>query len=40
MSYKFETINGEVKETYVGPLVDVVETYAKLKENSGVFGTP
>nr|WP_231113809.1 putative integrase [Sulfurisphaera ohwakuensis] len=34
--YKLETVNGEVKETYVGPLVDVVETYIKLK--SGIIG--
>ncbi|SAI84105.1 putative integrase [Saccharolobus solfataricus] len=33
-----ETINGEVKETYVGPLVDVVETYEKLKDSSGGVG--
>ncbi|AAK40602.1 Integrase, probable(amino-end fragment) [Saccharolobus solfataricus P2] len=33
--YKLETINGEVKETYVGPLADVVETYEKLKDSSG-----
>ncbi|ARM77163.1 hypothetical protein B6F84_10560 [Acidianus manzaensis] len=37
--YKLETINGETKETYVGPLIDVVETYLKLKEN-GVWGIP
>ncbi|AAK41057.1 hypothetical protein SULI_09280 [Saccharolobus solfataricus] len=37
--YKLETINGEVKETYVGPLVDVVKTYEKLKEN-GVWVSP
>ncbi|WP_232616546.1 putative integrase [Sulfurisphaera tokodaii] len=26
-----ETVNGEVKETYVGPLIDMVGTYLKLK---------
>ncbi|WP_263991852.1 putative integrase [Saccharolobus islandicus] len=26
-----ETINGEIKERYVGPLADVVETYLKEK---------
>ncbi len=36
--YKLETINGEVKETYVGPLADVVETYEKLKDSSGGVG--
>ncbi|BFH73377.1 hypothetical protein SJAV_13210 [Sulfurisphaera javensis] len=29
--YKLETLNGEVKERYVGPLDDVVKTYVKLK---------
>ncbi|ADX82494.1 integrase [Sulfolobus islandicus HVE10/4] len=33
-----ETINGEVKERYVGPLADVVKTYIKLKEKEGVLG--
>ncbi|BAB65320.1 hypothetical protein STK_03425 [Sulfurisphaera tokodaii str. 7] len=28
--YKLETINGEVKERYVAPLIDVVETYIKI----------
>lgn len=32
--YNLETINGEIKETYVCPLVNVVETYIKLKDNS------
>ena len=32
--YKLETVNGETKERYVGPLIDVVETYLKMKENS------
>ncbi|WCM38546.1 hypothetical protein GO599_00730 [Sulfolobus islandicus] len=36
--YKLETINGEVKERYVGPLADVVKTYIKLKEKEGVLG--
>ncbi|BAB65291.1 putative integrase [Sulfurisphaera tokodaii] len=30
-AYKLETINGEVKERYVGSLVDVVESYLKMK---------
>ena len=34
--YKLENVNGEVKERYVGPLADVVETYEKLK--LGVLG--
>ncbi|AZG03466.1 hypothetical protein [Sulfolobus spindle-shaped virus] len=34
--YKLETINGEIKERYVGPLTDVVESY--LKEKEGVLG--
>ena len=34
--YKLETVNGEVKERYVGPLIDVVETYEKMK--LGVLG--
>ncbi|WP_187152659.1 putative integrase [Acidianus manzaensis] len=34
--YKLETINGEIKEHYVGPLIDIVETYEKLK--LGVWG--
>ncbi len=37
--YKLENINGETRERYVGPLVDVVETYLKLKENGDV-GAP
>ena len=36
--YKLENVNGEVKERYVGPLTDVVETYEKLK--LGVLGVP
>ncbi|ACR41945.1 ORF D-335 domain protein [Sulfolobus islandicus M.16.4] len=27
--YKLETINGEIKERYVGPLTDVVEFYIR-----------
>ena len=39
--YKLEYENGDVKETYVGSLTDVVESYLKLKENSiGVLGYP
>ncbi len=38
--YKLETVNGEVKERYVGPLIDVVETYLKLKNSSGGVGVP
>ena len=34
--YKLETVNGETKERYVGPLIDVVETYLKMK--LGVLG--
>jgi ORF D-335-like protein. len=33
-----ETINGEIKERYVGPLADVVESYLKLKESNGIGG--
>ncbi|WP_338600855.1 putative integrase [Sulfolobus tengchongensis] len=29
--YKLETINGKVKERYIGPLDDVVETYEKFR---------
>ena len=36
--YKLETINGEIKERYVGSLIDVVETYLKLKNSSGGVG--
>jgi hypothetical protein len=36
--YKLENVNGEVKERYVGPLADVVETYEKLKNSSGGVG--
>ncbi len=33
--YKIENDHsGNVRETYVGPLADVVETYEKMKENS------
>ena len=38
--YKLETVNGEVKERYVDPLTDVVETYEKLKNSSGGVGVP
>ncbi|BAB65389.1 hypothetical protein STK_04054 [Sulfurisphaera tokodaii str. 7] len=38
--YKLETINGEVKERYVAPLIDVVETYIKLKESGSVGVSP
>ncbi|BFI76775.1 putative integrase [Sulfurisphaera ohwakuensis] len=38
--YKLETVNGEVRETYVGPLIDVVETYIKLKESGSVGVSP
>ena len=31
-------MNSEVRETYVDPLIDVVETYLKLKENSSEGG--
>lgn len=36
--YKLEGTNGDVRETYVGPLIDVVETYLKLKSEAGVLG--
>ncbi|BFH72176.1 hypothetical protein SJAV_01200 [Sulfurisphaera javensis] len=29
--YKLENVNGEIRETYVGPLDKVVEAYEKLK---------
>ena len=35
--YKLENVNGEVKERYVGSLIDVVETYLKLKNSSGGY---
>ncbi len=37
--YKLEYENGKARETYVGPLIDVVKTYIKLKDNSGVSPT-
>lgn len=33
--YILETVNGDVRETYVGPLIDVVTTYRKLKDENG-----
>ena len=36
--YTLERANGDVRETYVGPLTDVVETYLKLKSEAGVLG--
>ena len=36
--YKLENVNGEVKEHYVGSLIDVVESYEKMK--LGVLGVP
>ena len=33
--YTLERANGDVRETYVGPLIDVVETYLKLKDSIG-----
>ncbi|WP_238025866.1 putative integrase, partial [Metallosphaera javensis (ex Hofmann et al. 2022)] len=36
--YVLEIVNGEMKERYLAPLVDVVRSYAKLKENGGVGG--
>gem|GEM_PF-26296 len=38
--YKLENVNGEVKERYVGPLTNVVETYEKLKNSIGGVGVP
>lgn len=35
--YKLENENGKTKETYVGPLIDVAESYLKMKE-IGVLG--
>ncbi|MCG2888280.1 MAG: putative integrase [Sulfolobales archaeon] len=35
-----EGANGDVRERYVGPLTDVVETYLKLKDSSGGVGVP
>jgi len=32
--YKLENVNGEIKERYVGSLIDVVESYLKLKLGS------
>jgi len=37
-AYKLENVDGDVRETYVGPLIDVVETYLKLKSEAGVLG--
>ncbi|QIW25296.1 hypothetical protein EWF20_02625 [Sulfolobus sp. S-194] len=34
--YKLENVSGEIKETYMGPLIDFVDTYLKLKV--GVLG--
>ena len=34
--YRLENVNGEVKERYVGSLIDVVESYEKMK--LGVLG--
>ena len=31
-------MDGDVWERYVGPLIDVVETYLKLKSEAGVLG--
>jgi len=36
--YRLENVNGEVKERYVGSLIDVVESYEKMK--LGVLGVP
>jgi hypothetical protein len=36
--YKLENVNGETKERYVGSLIDVVESYLKLKNSSGGVG--
>ena len=38
--YKLENVNGETKERYVGSLIDVVESYLKLKNSSGGVGVP
>ncbi|MCG2871829.1 MAG: putative integrase [Sulfolobales archaeon] len=31
-------MNGDVRKRYVGPLIDVAETYLKLKSETGVLG--
>ena len=36
--YKLEGTNGDVRERYVGPLIDVVETCLKLELEAGVLG--
>ena len=38
--YKLENVNGEIKERYVGPLIDVVETYLKLEKYQWECGVP
>ena len=37
--YKLENVNSEVKERYVGSLIDVVESYEKMKLGV-LWGTP
>jgi hypothetical protein len=36
--YELKNVDSDVRETYVGPLIDVVETYLKLKLEAGVLG--
>ena len=36
--YKLEYEGGKARERYVGPLVDVAETYLKLKDGTGGVG--
>ncbi|WP_232515985.1 putative integrase [Sulfuracidifex tepidarius] len=38
--YKLEYEGGNVKERYIGPLTDVVETYEKLKKEEWGSGIP
>ncbi len=38
--YKLEYEGGKARERYVGPLVDVVETYEKFKRMGGVGTSP
>ena len=38
--YLLERSNGETRERYVGILIDVVQTYLKLKESEGLGAVP
>jgi ORF D-335-like protein. len=37
-TYELENVDSDVRERYVSPLIDVVETYLKLKSEAGVSG--